>query len=484
MTVYECSVCGYKYKEKNNGEWDSLPQNWECPVCDSTKPYFKTIEQDIKIETEDGEIEVEIKKDQIEQHKGYLKEFRRSSDDVENTMTQIHEIADTGKSLSEPMRTRKPLISWDDILIKGAQIAKLPLAKDANVSTETIIGPNAKHPLRISTPIIISHMSFGALSKEVKTALAKGSAQVKTAICSGEGGILPEEKEAAYKYIFEYVPNQYSVTDENLKNVDAVEIKFGQATKPGMGGHLPGDKVTEEIAKIRQKPIKQDILSPSYFTDITTKEELKAKVGWLREKTAGKPIGVKIAAGNIEDDLEIITYAQPDFITIDGRGGATGSSPKYIKDSTSVPTLYALARARYYLDQNNINSITLIITGGLRISPDFAKALALGADAVAIATSAMIAAGCQQYRICNSGKCPVGIATHDPELRKRLKIDVSAKRIENFLKVSTEELKDFARITGKNNIHDLDESDLCTVNTDISNHTKIQHVGGNKHVKN
>ena len=305
--------------------------------------------------------------------------------------------------------------------------------------------------------------------------MAKGSAAVKTCICSGEGGILEDEMVNAYKYIFEYVPNRYSVTDDYLRKVDAVEIKVGQSAKPGMGGHLPGDKVTEEIAQIRGKEIGKDIYSPSSYSDIRNEEDLKRKVDWLREKTGGKPIGVKIAAGNIENDLAMIIHANPDFISIDGRGGATGSAPKFVKDNTSVPTLFALHRTRKYLESKGREDIAIIITGGLRISPDFAKAIALGATAVAIATAAMIAGGCQQYKICNSGMCPVGIATQDPKLTQRLNVDLSAKRIENFLKVSTEELKTFARITGNDTIHGLTVADLTTGNSEISNHTDIAH---------
>lgn len=318
-------------------------------------------------------------------------------------------------------------------------------------------------------------MSFGALSKEVKIALAKGSAMIKTAQCSGEGGILVEEKENAYKYIFEYVPNKYSVNDENLKSSDAIEIKIGQSTKPGLGGQLEGVKVTPEIAKVRNKTEGMDIHSPATIPEVNSKEDLKDLVSSLREKSEGRPIGLKLAAGHIEEDLEYAIYSGADFVTIDGRGGSTGASPKIIKDSASIPTIYALARARKYLDENN-SDMSLIITGGLRISSDFAKALAMGADAIAIGTGALIAAACQQYKICHTGQCPVGVATQDNELRERLKIDLAAKRVENYLKVSTEELKTFARITGHDNIHDLSLNDIRTINSEISDYTDIKHV--------
>ncbi len=171
-----------------------------------------------------------------------------------------------------------------------------------------------------------------------------------------------------------------------------------------------------------------------------------------------------------------MVYAEPDFITIDGRPGATGAALKYIKASTSVPTLFALYRARKYLDENNIRDVSLVITGGLRVSSDFAKALCLGADAIAVGTAALMACACQQYRICDTGNCPVGVTTQKPELRERLKSDISAKRLENFLRVSTEELRDFARLTGNDDVHALSIRNICTTNSEISNHTEIPHV--------
>ncbi|WP_075591313.1 glutamate synthase-related protein [Labilibacter marinus] len=470
MATYRCLACGHLYTEENEDAlWNELDDDWCCPVCGADKSFFEN-------EGDEEEKPAASKTETKEAEGEYLAKWKKSSDPNESHLNDIHTMAETGESISEPMKTKMPIVSWDDVLIKGAQLSKIPLDKTDAVNTQTVIGKNAQHPLIIETPIYVSHMSFGALSKEIKTAMAKGSAAVKTVMCSGEGGVLPDEIDAAYKYIYEYVPNEYSLNDDILSRADAVEIKIGQSVKPGMGGHLPANKVTEEIAEIRGKKAGEDIYSPTSFKDIKSKEDLKAKVSWLREKTGGKPIGVKIAAGNIEEDLTVIIYAEADFITIDGRGGATGSANIVVKDATSVPTLFALYRAKRFLEDQDRNDISLIITGGLRLSSDFAKAIALGADAVAVATAAMIAGGCQQYRICNSGNCPVGIATQDPELRKRLDIDKSAKRIENYLKVCTEELKDFARLTGYNDIHQMNIKDLCTVNKEISDHTDIEHV--------
>lgn len=471
--VYRCSVCGYLFDEEKEGK--SLSELTECPLCKQPVEKFKPVmpEGEERVPESGKDAAVEKSADET-LDLSYPKETRKTDDNY-RYMKEIHEMAVTGKSAIEAMGTQMNMPGWDDILIMGAQLNPMPLEEHAEVSLRTVIGKRAKKPMVLDMPVYISHMSFGALSKETKIALARGSAAVGTAMCSGEGGILPEEKEAAYKYVFEYVPNLYSVTDENLKTADAVEIKIGQGTKPGMGGHLPGSKVTPEIAKIRNKPLGEDVISPSKFPGIDTKDDLKKLVSELRERSEGRPVGIKIAAGRIEKDLEYCVYAEPDFITIDGRGGATGASPAIIRDSTSVPTVYALYRARKYLDSVKAE-IDLVITGGLRVSSDFAKALAMGADAVAVASAAMVAAACQQYRICGTGMCPVGVATQDPELRKRLHVDAAAGRVANYLRCSAEELKTFARITGHEDIHELSVEDLCTISREISEYTNIEHA--------
>jgi len=469
MARYICKVCEFIYDEENNElTWEELPGDWVCPVCESAKEYFRPVE-----EKEPGPEEPELPPGP---EKEPAIDLKRTMTGTEVYFMDIREIAETGRSVLEPMRTKVATLSWDEILIKGAQLAKIPLSHEDPVNTRTIIGPKADRPLVIETPVYITHMSFGALSKEAKIALAKGSSMAKTAMCSGEGGILPESIEHSYRYIFEYVPNQYSVTGENLRKADALEIKIGQSAKPGMGGHLPAGKVTPEIARIRGLKEGFDIISPSHFEDIKSGEDLKKKVSMLREASLGRPIGIKIAAGNLEADLAVALHGEPDFITIDGRAGATGSAPKFIKASTSIPSIFALYRARKFLDEKGAKDVSLVITGGLRISSDFAKALAMGADAVAIGTAALIAIGCQQYRICNTGKCPIGIATQDPVLRSRLDVDGAAKRLESFLAVSTDELANFARLTGRNDVHKLDGTDLCTQNSEISGYTDIEHV--------
>lgn len=456
--IYRCLICGHIHNEESTG---TLLANLDkCPVCGQKIENFVEAAKSERPESTDD--------------LAYPKEYAKSDKNV-RAMDLIHEMAMSSKSVISAMGTELRMPDWDDILIMGCQLNPQPLEWDVDVNTRTVIGKSAKKPMVIETPIYVTHMSFGALSREIKIALSKATSRLRTAQSSGEGGILAEEKENAHRYIFEYVPNRYSLSDENLKSSDAIEIKIGQSTKPGLGGQLEGVKVTSQIAEIRNIPKGMDIHSPATIPGVSSKDDLKELVDELRLKSGGRPIGLKLAAGRIEDDLEYAIYSGADFVTLDGRGGSTGASPKIIRDSTSVPTVYALSRARRYLDYNG-SDMSLIITGGLRISSDFAKALAMGADAVAIGTAALMAAACQQYRVCQSGQCPLGVATQDENLRKRLDIDKAAKRVENFLKVSTEELKTFARITGHRDVHDLNAGDLKTLNSEISDFTNIEHV--------
>ncbi len=335
MTLYRCDVCNVFEYESQQGntlthilpgtEPENFPADWACPICASDRTHLRPV-QSFAAPSQSNTCPLcgapvtttlSLSKNQIPAD--YLSAWERPSDDLEIYMADIHTMAVTGKSIIEPMRTKKSVISWDDILIKGAQIATLPLNKEMVVNTRTVIGPKAQQPLVLETPVFVTHMSFGALSREVKIAIAQGTAAVQTAMGSGEGGILPDARRQAYRYILEYVPNRYSITEENLTSADAIEIKIGQSAEPGTGARLPAEKVTAEIAKIRGYPQGTDIISPAAFDDIRDREDLKKKVQWLRKISRGRPIGVKIAAGDIEADLAEIVYAGPDFITIDGR---------------------------------------------------------------------------------------------------------------------------------------------------------------------
>ncbi|MBQ3685467.1 MAG: pyrroline-5-carboxylate reductase [Candidatus Methanomethylophilaceae archaeon] len=478
MARYRCSICGEIYDEDIEPvKFDELPDDWVCPVCHASKSDF------VKLDDEPRSSTVASAESTMEEPSGAdlsidPKLVRKDG----GQMDEIHAMALTGRSVGEPMDTLLPVPSFDDILFLGGQLAHPPLDDGEEVDISVTIGKRAAKPMVIETPVYVSHMSFGALSGRAKIALSKGSAMARTAMCSGEGGVLPDEADNAYKYIFEYVPNRYSVCMETFEKCDAVEIKIGQGTKPGMGGHLPGDKVTDIIAFMRGRPRGRDIQSPSRFPEINGPEDLRAMVDYLREETKGKPIGVKIAAGHIEEDLEFISGSGCDFITIDGRGGATGSSPKFLKDASTVPTLYALSRARRYMDAHGMSQ-ELVITGGLRTSRDFIKALAMGADAVAVASAALMALGCQKYRACNGGRCPMGIATQDPELESRLDQEAGAMRVGNYLNATSEEIRVFLRVSGHRSLSELSLDDLCTVDSDIAAATGIRHARTASHAR-
>ncbi len=450
-----CSLCGFLH------EGESPPD--VCPVCEAEPEAFERMEetQDSKAITQPSE--------------EYLSEWAKREDSFEKKFSRMVELAKYGKSDITPMRTQKSFPDWDLILFKGAQLDRFPLNENEEVVTNTIIGKTAKQPLEMAIPFYVSHMSFGALSREAKIALAKGSNMLGTAICSGEGGMLPEERQEAGCYIYELGTASFSHIEDSMRQADAVELKIGQAAKPGLGGHLPKEKITEEIAQIRNVPLGQDSISPGRPFYLKQLEDLKALVDKVREIIQGKPVGIKITAGHIEKDIDAALKANPDFITIDCRGGATGAAPTFVKDNVCLPPIYAIRRARRYLDQVN-SHVTLCITGGFRDSADIAKGLALGADAIALATASLIAIGCQQYRICHSGNCPVGITTQDTELRNRFNIDESVKRFVNYYTATNEELKTFARINGRNSIHGLDITDVFTLNHEIAHYTDIEHA--------
>lgn len=372
---------------------------------------------------------------------------------------------------------RNTLPKWENIQILPAQFAKKPLMDEDEVNTKVIIGKKARKPLELKMPVFISDMSFGALSKEAKISLAKGAEMAGTGICSGEGGMLPEEKENNSRYFYELASAEFGFSWDKLKNIQAFHFKGGQGAKVGTGGHLPGNKVSEEIAKVRGLPVGKTAISPPTFKNLNTVEDFKNFANKVREVSNGVPIGFKLAASHIEDDIDFALQAGADYIILDGRGGGTGAAPTVLRDNICVPTIPALARARKYLDEKGAKDVSLIITGGLRIAEDFAKALALGADAVAIANSAIQAVGCLGMRACNTNNCPVGIATQKEHLRGRLNIDKSATQLYNFLTASNSLIKVLARACGYDNISNFNLNDLTTFHFETHKLTGIPYAG-------
>ena len=369
------------------------------------------------------------------------------------------------------------LPKWDDIQIITAQLHKKPLMEDIAVETELVIGKRAKKPLTLKIPLFVSDMSFGALSEEAKLSLAQGAELAGTGICSGEGGMLPEEQQSNSRYFYELASAQFGYKEELLTKVQAFHFKGGQGAKTGTGGHLPGNKVKGKIAQVRQLDEGQDAISPPTFADLNTVQDFKKFGDRVREVTGGIPIGFKLSAQHIEKDMEFAIEAGADYIILDGRGGGTGAAPLIFRDNISVPTIPALARARHYLDSNKHYDITLIITGGLRTPADFIKALALGADGVALSNSAMQAIGCVAARMCNTNNCPAGIATQKPELRKKINVDVASKRLANFFNASTELMQIMARACGHTHLNQFSSDDLTVWKKDMSDLTGLAYGG-------
>ena len=351
-------------------------------------------------------------------------------------------------------------ISFCDLVFLPAQLVSRPVNYFKEpISAKTILGKQSARPVELETPIAIAAMSFGALSRNAKAALAKASTMAGTIENTGEGGMLPEEREFSSKLTIQYSTGRFGIDEEVLKKADVIEIKIGQGAKGGQGGLLPKDKVTAEIAAIRKVPLGQDIHSPAYHQDITTIEDLKAKVAWLRELSKGAPITIKLAAGNVAKDIELAVMADPDIIAVDGLEGGTGAAPDIMLNEVGLPALAALPIARRTLDRLGARQ-ELWIGGGFSEGSEAAKALALGADGVFFGFSLLAAMGCASCNQCYLGKCPRGITTQDQELVKKLDIDVAAANVSNFIKNCTEEIKMAAGACGRSSVHDLDAGDL------------------------
>lgn len=319
-------------------------------------------------------------------------------------------------------------------------------------------------------------MSFGALNKEQKIALAKASTMAGTISNTGEGGMLDEEREAAKYLTLQYSTGRFGVWEERLKQADSIEFRVSQSAYPATGSLVPASKVTESIAKARGILPGTDARSPARHTDINSAEDLKQKIEWLREITEGKPIGIKFTGGHVEKDLDIIIFAEPDYIVTDGFGGGSGAPPNYMKDNAGLPLINFLPRAHKYLTEVGFrDKVTLIAAGRLRNSGDFAKCLALGADAVYIATAALWSMSCEYYRMCETNQCPTGTTTQDPSLIQRFDVNRGATKLAHFITISTAEIAGIARAVGKSDVHDLDQQDLAALTREASELSGVQY---------
>ncbi len=402
----------------------------------------------------------------------------------EPTVARIHELARDGLSklghhgeMGSMGVPRKDLPHWDDIQILPAQMAQKPLLDDHPVSTAVTIGQRAAKPLTLEIPLFVSDMSYGALSEEAKTALSRGAELAGTGICSGEGGMLNEEQTENSRYFYELASARFGWNIDLVERVQAFHFKGGQGAKTGTGGHLPGDKVQGKIAQVRGLEPGQSAISPSTFPDLHTAADFRKLSDEVREHSGGIPIGFKLSANRIEDDIDFALEASADYIILDGRGGGTGAAPLLFRNNISVPTIPALARARKHLDAKTGGEVTLVITGGLRVAEDFVKAMALGADAVAVSNSAMQAVGCIAARMCNSNNCPAGVATQKPELRARLQVQSSAEKLARYFGASVELMQVLARACGHDDLSKLCIEDITSWKREMADLSGVRFAG-------
>lgn len=421
-------------------------------------------------------------KDEIGENKSLMRsKHPDESDEFYKTIIDIKNMGYTGKSVIASMGSLKKLqYSLDDLHFIPAQVNKIPLNMEDEVNTEVIMGKTAKKPFKVSSPVIISGLSFGAVSKNVRLVIAQTANKLKTAFNSGEGGVLKEElNRAKENMIVQYSTGRFGVNEEILKSAAAVEIRFGQGAYPGKGSFLPADKMTSEIAEIRGLKRGEAAYSPAHHPDMKTPDEIKEKVSYLRKITGGVPIGAKIGCGDIKMDVKVLADAEVDFIALDAFGGGTGATDINIRENVGIPIFAALPQAFKTLEGLEVKDrVSLIAGGGLFKSSEFAKCLALGADAVYIGTAALIAINCEQYRICYTGMCPTGIATQDPQLVKQVNIEEGVSKLSNFIHVSTEEIANFARVVGKDDVKKLDRDDLVSMDKDLSVITGVKWLNG------
>ena len=397
-----------------------------------------------------------------------------------SAVAEIKNVADKGKSMLSSMGSLQTMpFSLNDIHLVPAQVFKIPLNITEEVSTKVIIGPDSKKPLKVSSPIMFSGMSYGAVSRNVRIILAKVASTLNLGLNAGEDFVLPEEIEIASKNLIVQYSSGIRAPEEVLTKSSAIEIRFGQGAYPGWESLLPAEKVPPEIAELTNLKKGSDAFSPAHHPDIKNEGALREKIKWLRELTNGVPIGAKIGCGNVENDVEILANSGVDFIALDGFGAGTGATEFFVRENFGIPIIAALPRADRHLKKIGArNKVSLVAGGGLRTSADFAKCLALGADAVYIGTSALIAINCQQFRVCHTGRCPTGVTTNDPVLTQRLNIDEGIRKLTNFIKVSNQEIANICRIVGKDDVKKLGIEDLVSMQKDLAEVTGVKWMNG------
>ena len=393
----------------------------------------------------------------------------------------------------------KRMPTFDDLVFVPATMTRLPLeGYRENCDLTTVLGAGTglvEKPLELKIPIYIASMSFGALSASAKAAIGYGASKAGTMTCTGEGGMLEEERSASQRLVYQLTPSRYGVDLDHIRRADGLELVVGQGAKPGTGGLLLGMKISERVSEMRTLPIGVDQRSTVRHPDFLGADDMAVKIEELRIATNYQvPILVKMGATRPRFDVAIAAKAGADVVVLDGAEGGTGASPELLLNHTGIPTMSAIRAARESLEDCGMSEkVSLVVSGGIRSGVDAAKCLALGADAVMIGNAAMIALGCNSPRYeedyaalgtspgachhCHTGLCPVGIATQDEELEKRVNIAAGAERVYRFLTAMAMEISMLAKACGKSSVHNLEVEDLRAMSFEASAYTGVKMAG-------
>ena len=386
---------------------------------------------------------------------------------------------------------------FDDLVFLGASMSRYPLeGYRETCNTSVVLGNRfAKKPIKLDIPITIAGMSFGALGANAKEALGRGASAMGTSTTTGDGGMTKEERGSSKYLVYQLLPSRYGMNPDDLRKADAIEVVVGQGAKPGGGGMLLGQKINKRVAGMRTLPEGIDQRSACRHPDWTGPDDLEIKIQELREITNWeKPIYIKVGAARPYYDTTLAVKAGADVVVLDGMQGGTAATQDVFIEHVGIPTLGALREAVDALKELNMHrKVQLIVSGGIRSGADVAKAMAMGADAVSIGSAAMMALNCnadlyvEDYKKlgtepgychhCHTGRCPVGVATQDPELEKRLNPIEAGKRIKNYLTTLTLELQTLARANGKSDVRNLEPEDLAALTVEAAAMARVPLAG-------